>query len=150
MLLPIAGAVALIAVLVVVLFGGGDSTTKPAPNVVVTTPTTTSTGPTPTKAQTIVRVLNGTQVTGLARQLGDQLVAKGYTVDEVTNAVDQSQTTSQVAYVDGFKTAAQTVARAVGISTSEVVEMDPNTRVEAGERARVVVIVGADTADKAQ
>jgi hypothetical protein len=137
---------------VIVLTGGGSST-KPTPNRVVnpgdiTTPTTTTSQP--TKAQTIVTVLNGTTVAGLARQLGDQLTAKGYPLDKVINAVDQSQPSSTVAYATGYRGAAQTVARTVGISTGQVVPMDTDTRVQAGDKARVVVVVGADTATKAQ
>jgi hypothetical protein len=74
----------------------------------------------------------------------DQDVAK------VTNATDQTQQTSVVAYADGYKTAAQVVATTVGINSSEVLPMDTDTRVQAGDTARVVIVVGADTATKAQ
>jgi len=151
MILPIGGALAVIVVLIVLLAGGGDDATQTPPNRVVTTGgTATGTNTPPTKAETVVTVLNGTLVTGLAGQLRDQLVAKGYEVLKTTNAVDQTQATSQVAYATGYESAARTVARVVGIPTSEVVPMDPNTRVEAGDKTRVVVIVGADTAAKAQ
>src|SRR5207249_11582139 len=114
-------AIAVVVVLAVVILGGGDSATKTTPNRVVTPSggTTTGAGSTPTKAQTVVTVLNGTLVTGLARQLGDQLQAKGYKVDKVINALDQAQPKSQVAFARGYEAAARTVAGVVGVSTSE-------------------------------
>ena len=56
----------------------------------------------------------------------------------------------QVAYADGYRSAAQTVARLAGVDTGQVVPMDNSTRVMAGARAKVVITVGADTAAKAQ
>jgi LytR cell envelope-related transcriptional attenuator len=152
-LLPL--AVVLIAIIVVgvlVLSNGGGRGTPPRANRVVPQAGTGATAPpagaTHRKSETVIAVLNGTTVTGLARTVGDHLQAAGYTVDKVGDAADQAQQTSQVAYVDGFKRDADQVASIIHVGS--VVPMDSSTQVVAGENAKVVVTVGADTAAKAQ
>jgi hypothetical protein len=91
-------------------------------------------------------VLNGTTVTGLARGAADRLTAKGYKVPRVTDAADQAQQKSLVAYTDGFKGAALLIAKIVGIPTSQVVPIDASTQAVAGDQSSVVVTMGADKA----
>jgi hypothetical protein len=148
-LLSALGVVLLVVVLLVsgVLGGGddGDSGAKQA----TTTPTTSTTaeeGAIPAPADTAVAVLNGTTVTGLARTAADQLEARDYNVARVTDAADQAQQTSQVAYSDGFQGSARRIARIVGIDRANVVPLDESTRVVAGTDVSVVVTMAADKA----
>jgi hypothetical protein len=91
-------------------------------------------------------VLNGTTVTGLARIAADKLQSRGYKVDRVTDAADQAQQASAVAYAAGYRKAALDIAGIIGISTSEVAPIDASTRAVAGDAAHVVVTMGADKA----
>jgi len=132
-----------------VLGGGSDDATTS--NAGATTPATgqatTPAGSTTTApAETAVAVLNGTTITGLARNAADKLQANKYDVVRVTDAADQAQQTSQVAYADGFDGTARRIARLVGISSSEVQPLDASTRAVAGDNAVVVVTMGADKA----
>jgi len=92
-------------------------------------------------------VLNGTTVTGLARQAADRLEARGYPVTAVTDAADQQQQVSLVGYADGFEDAAKRVARLVGISAGQVRALDPSTAAIAGDGVSVVVTMGLDKAE---
>jgi hypothetical protein len=144
----IAAAVALIAVALVVLgvagvFGGSS---KPAKRQAATTAVTTTTASAVTPADTTVAVLNGTTITGLAARAADQLQTAGYTIGTKTDAADQAQQTSEVAYGRGFEAAARKVARIIGVSSSQVVPIDASTRLVAGNTADVVVTMGADKA----
>ena len=157
----IVGATAIAAVLlVVVLFvtgvigGSGDSKTKgnlttatPAVSTTATEATTTPSGtPVPAPADTTVAVLNGTNVTGLAQGQADKLKRQGYAIGATTNAADQAQQFSAVAYTDGFKESARKIAQTLGIPSSKVVPIDESTRAVAGNAASVVVTIGLDKA----
>jgi len=144
----VAAGVALLAVALVVLgvagvFGGSG---KPAKQHAATAPATTTTTAAVTPADTTVAVLNGTTITGLAARAADQLQTAGYTIGTKTDAADQAQQTSEVAYGRGFEAAARKVARIIGVSSSQVVPIDASTRLVAGDTADVVVTMGADKA----
>ena len=142
----IAAALVVAVLLVSGIVGGGDDE---EPSVATNTTATTATtgGAAPAEpADTPVAVLNGTTVTGLARQAADQLEARGYPITTTRDAADQAQQTSHVAYDDGFEDAARRVARIVGISAGEVVPLDPSTRAIAGDSVSVVVTMGIDKA----
>ncbi len=91
-------------------------------------------------------MLNGTTMTGLARTAADRLEARHYSVVRVTDAADQAQQTSQVAYAEGFSGSARRIAALIGISSSQVLPLDASTRAVAGDSASVVVTMGADKA----
>ena len=88
-----------------------------------------------------VSVLNGTNVPGLAAQIGDEVESKGFQRGNVANAIDQQRPTSAVLYAEGAERPARVVARSLGISAVEPV--DPDSQALAGN-ASVVVVVGAD------
>jgi hypothetical protein len=147
--LALVGALAVGAVVVLLVAGviGGGSSPGPANRVApAPSPTGTPAPATPTRGATVITVLNGTTVTGLARQAADKLQSGGYKIDRVTDAADQAQQASQVSYADGFRRAALDVAHIVGIPAPEVLPIDPSTRAVAGDAANVVVTVGADKA----
>ena len=98
----------------------------------------------PAPQDTIVAVLNGTTVTGLARSAADSIAKKGYQVPKVTDAADQNQQASTVAYADGFKESARRVAKLLGITSSHVAPIDASTSAVAGNDASVVVTMGLD------
>ncbi|MEJ7785960.1 MAG: LytR C-terminal domain-containing protein [Solirubrobacteraceae bacterium] len=150
-------ATALTAVLVVgILFvtgivgGSGDDDKDKSPATATTTTETSPASGGPAAAEPAdvpVAVLNGTTVTGLARQAADRLEARGYPVAAVTDAADQQQQVSLVGYADGFEDAAKRVARLVGISAAQVQALDPSTAAIAGDGVSVVVTMGLDKAE---
>jgi hypothetical protein len=96
------------------------------------------------KGDTIVAVLNGTTVPGLARGVADKLLADGYKIGTVTNAPDQQRSATQVAYQQGQQRTARAVARAIDVGSDAVVPIDEVTEATAGSDALIVVTVGAD------
>lgn len=88
-----------------------------------------------------VAVLNGTQVPGLAAQIGDQIAGEGFQLGTVTNNFDQERAESVVLFAPGAEREAADVGRRLGISQRE--EIDPDSQSLAGD-ASVVVVAGAD------
>ncbi len=152
----VAGVVAvaaLVFILVTQVFGGSSS---PAPNRVAgettatkttaTTKTTKTTATTSTvsRGNVTVAFLNGTRVTGVARGVANKVQRAGYKIGAVTNAVDQTATSTIVYYGDGQRAQAQQVAAVLSLPATAVRPIDQSTRVVAGPDADVVVVVGAD------
>lgn len=107
------------------------------------TPTITST-PTPTITPTVdpnlnVTVLNGTTTAGLANQVGDALVAKGWKVSSRANA-SQSNITSTVVYYSDPKNA----GAALGLAQSLPGATTSLTQDFAETGADLTVVVGSD------
>ncbi|MFL5844927.1 MAG: LytR C-terminal domain-containing protein, partial [Solirubrobacteraceae bacterium] len=141
-------AALLVVVLLVsgVIGGGNDDKSSGATTTAGTTASTTPAGKSvPAPADTSVAVLNGTTVTGLAKQAAEALTARGYQVPTTTDAADQAQQTSQVAYAEGFEPSAKRIAKIVGVSASQVVAIDPSTQAVAGD-VNVAVTMGLDKA----
>ncbi len=89
-----------------------------------------------------VSVLNGTNIPGLAAQIGDEVEAKGFQLGNVTNASDQGvRNESVVFYARGAEREAIAVGRGLDISQREGI--DAQTQSLAGD-ARVVVVAGSD------
>jgi predicted alpha/beta-fold hydrolase len=90
-----------------------------------------------------VSVLNGTSVTGLARQIGDDLESRGFQIGNVTNATAEGgeRAESAALYVGGARREARAVARALDISQIEAAS--PEIEQLAGG-ASVIVVVGLD------
>jgi LytR cell envelope-related transcriptional attenuator len=103
-----------------------------------------------------VAVLNGTNINGLAGLVGNELTHLGYQVPSslVTNAANQTQTTTVVSYLSGFKSDAQHVARALKLKPSAVQPIDQETLQvacpgTASCTANVVATIGQDLASLA-
>jgi len=89
---------------------------------------------------TQVAVYNGTTITGLAREVGDQLEAQGATLDAIGSAADQTRTETVVGHRPGAGAQARLVATILGVR-----DIHPLTDAEAlSRRADVIVQVGAD------
>ena len=89
-----------------------------------------------------VSVLNGTQTSGLAKLVGDQLIAAGFSSTTTGNRNDGvSHPTSTVYYASGNKLEAAEVAHELAIKS--VKQIDSGTKA-AGGSAPVVVVLGAD------
>lgn len=146
------GALALIAGIVLLatqLFGGGESPTPNASNTqtpAATTPTSGAAATTVVDPATVaLRVLNGTQISGLALRVNVAMRDKGYSVGEPATASNENSLTSSVVYYrEGFKSAAQQVAKDLSLSSSAVRPIDSDTSVTVGESAEVVVLAGSD------
>lgn len=93
-----------------------------------------------------VAVLNGTTVTGLARAESEKLAGLGFREGVVTNdTTNQQRPLTEIYYEPGYKEQAQDVAACLEVGVNRVRPMDANARV-AGDRAEIVVFVGADKA----
>jgi hypothetical protein len=89
-----------------------------------------------------VAVLNGTNSTGLASRIADQLQQQGFVRGNTTNSPTQGQQAqSVVEYSANNGAAARLVASKLGISDTEPI--DTQTQQRAGD-ANVAVIIGAD------
>jgi hypothetical protein len=88
-----------------------------------------------------VAVLNGTQVPGLAAQIGDQIAGEGFQLGTVTNNFDQERAESVVLFAPGAEREAADVGRRLDISQREAI--DPDSQSLAGD-ASVVIVAGAD------
>ena len=87
-------------------------------------------------------VLNGTNSTGLASRIADQLQQQGFVRGNTTNSPTQGQQAqSVVEYSANNGAAARLVASKLGISDTEPI--DTQTQQRAGD-ANVAVIIGAD------
>lgn len=102
-------------------------------------------------ATVTVSVLNGTDLTGLAGHVADKLAAVGFPKGAVTDATNQTQTTSIVGYLlPADRADALAVAAALKLKASSVQRVDPNTKsvacsfAPAGCNSPVYVTVGSD------
>src|SRR3984885_452477 len=98
-----------------------------------------------------VSVLNGTDLNGLAKQVSDKLGAEGFVKGAVTNATNQTQTTSIVAYAAPANRAdALAVAQYLKLSANTVQAVNASTKQVActaspqGCSSLVYVTVGSD------
>jgi hypothetical protein len=150
---PFAVAGVLVAVFAVILIatqiGGGDNTDN-APNQKqaqrqkrdTKTPSTAPRNPEINRPAVNVSVLNGTDTSGLAKVVGDQLVQAGFTSTTTGNRNDgTNHAESTVYYAAGNKLEAQEVAKELKIKS--VKEADEQT-LAAGGSVPVIVVLGAD------
>jgi hypothetical protein len=140
-----------VAVLLVAGVLGGSSSTGHSKGGSATTPGATPANGAgvqalPAPADTRVAVLNGTTIVGLAAKAAERLSARGYPIGTKTDAADQAQQTSAVAYAPGFTASARKVAQILGIPASQIAPIDASTSRVAGSDADVVVTMGADKA----
>jgi len=151
----VGGAVAavLVAVVIMIALTKNDSAPKPNDFGQVTTPAAASSSGTATTAKatappaldrraTSVAVLNGTQQTGLARTVADEIEKARFTIGKIDTNADQTVPATTVSYRQGEQRAAATIAQLIGVDRSSVQPVDANT--SAAADADVVVIVGAD------
>jgi hypothetical protein len=140
-LVAAAGAAAVI-VAVVIGLASPDSQRAAPPSGQQAPPQTTPVHPV---APTTIAVLNGTTVTGLARQAADKLTANGY--DEpnvVTNdTTNQTRKVTEVFYEPGHRNEAYSVADCLDIRLDHVRPMNANARALA-DRADIAVFIGTD------
>ena len=99
-----------------------------------------------------VSVLNGTDMQGLAGHVAQRLAAEGFRKGAVTNASDQTQTTSVVAYMaPTYRRDALAVAAALKLRRASVQPIEASTRAIACPPTKactsaVVVTIGRDLA----
>jgi hypothetical protein len=100
------------------------------------------------KGAVTVTVLNGTGTSGLAAHILSQLGGDGFKSGIATNALNATQTTTAVSYVQGQKAAAQQVAKALKLGAGAVSPIDSSTQSVACPQTTcnvdVVVTVGQD------
>jgi hypothetical protein len=160
----LAGLAALIvlAVIVIVLIeatggSGGSPHARTAGTPTTNAPTTTTRhkhhgSPAVNPANVNVAVLNGTATANAAKGISDTLTAKGYKPGCVTNALTQTQTSTQIAYFDTFRRDALAVAKALKLPVSDVAPISSTTEsISCASQppitnSNVVVTIGSDLA----
>lgn len=125
----------------------GDSTSEidaPSKESAATTipSTTTTTVAGRPAAEVKVKVVNATNVTGLATRTRDTLLARGYTQVSVGDSQNIQERTS-VYYQPGFEAEGQNVARALGLSV-EIAQPLPEPPPASIGEANVLVMAGLD------
>lgn len=129
--------------------GSGASTTTPS--VAPTTTTTTRPVPTTTTAPKAVAnvpvlVANASGTAGAAATISNQLQLAGWTVQQPINA-SARVSTSTVYYVQGQKSAAQTLAKALNLAATAAEPYTTSAPVSTIGTAELLVVVGPDLAD---
>ena len=103
-------------------------------------------------ATVTVSVLNGTGQSGLAGQVSDRLATVGYKKGAITNAADQTHTSTLVQYIPRDKSDALAVASSLKLRPASVQPIDSATQRIAcgvsplGCSSPVIVTVGSDLA----
>ena len=153
------GAVAVVAAALLIIIGG--STTKaPVTHQSATVGRNKSRQAAPfNPARVNVAVLNGTAVFDLAKDIGLRLTTVGYHVPSSTveNAAVQTETTTAVGYLPGFKSDAEQVAKSLKLPSADVQPANsqatgvvcPAASASAPCSADVIVTIGADMASDA-
>jgi hypothetical protein len=154
----VVAVLAVVAVAAVIIFasGGGDKAAQQPNSVASPTPTTGTNAKAPAEpkaaAPRVVRsrytvaVLNGTTVTGLARQASNRVAARGYKQGTVTTDTgNQARRQTQIFYDSAARPAALDVAKLLGVAAGAVQQMDQNAKALGGG-AQVAVFIGADKA----
>ena len=136
--------VAGIAVFAVTSLGGSQSSSS-------TTNANTSNPPAGQSGTgSIVAVLNGTPVSGLAGQVSQELAKDGFKRGTVATARDQQQTTTVVSYLPGHLTDAEAVSQTLGIKAAPVAADDATQSIACPDsttcNVEVIVTVGSDRA----
>lgn len=150
-------ALAAVAFGVIALTGGGKTASSAShsstTDALTSHRTTPSTGLVAVRPSTVtVSVLNGTDMQGLAGRVAQRLVVGGYQKGSVTNASDQTQAKTVIAYMTAAdRDDALAVAQALKLSRSSVQAIDANTKAivcppSQACSSMVVVIVGQDLA----
>jgi hypothetical protein len=148
-------ALAAIAVGVIILAGGKSAprASKSSTNAALATHRSTSASAVRPDTVT-VSVLNGTDMSGLAGDVTKRLQAVGYRKGAVTNASDQTHTSTIVAYIaPAYRRDALAVATSLKLGRAAVQLVDPTSKATACPPAQactsaVVVTVGQDLAQQ--
>lgn len=118
-----------------------DAPAKEASATTIASTTTTTLAGRPA-AEVKVKVVNATNVTGLATRTRDTLLARGYTQVSVGDSQNIQERTS-VYYQPGFEAEGQNVAKALGLST-EIAQPLPDPPPASIGEANVLVMAGLD------
>lgn len=150
----LAVAAVVVAVILVTHKGGSSTTASKSSSALSSSVTRHRTAVALVRPSTVtVSVLNGTDQAGLAGRISDKLHTDGFPKGAVTNAQNQSETTSTVAYLTAAdRVDALAVASKLKLSSSAVRLVDATTKSIAcsnnpsGCSSPVYVTVGSDLA----
>ena len=152
LLVALVGVLVIAAVAVVLVEHFNKSSNAPSTVASRTTNASGTRQPVSFNPRTVtVAVLNGTGTTGLAHRTALRLSSAGYRQGAVATATDQTRTTTQVAFLPGYRTDAARVASTLKLPSGSVQPIDPGTRAvacppPAACTTNVVVTVGSDLA----
>jgi flagellar basal body-associated protein FliL len=151
LLVALIGAAAVAAVVVFVVGKGSSHKPKPAASTLTSHRTVPRGTVIVRPADVTVSVLNGTDQNGLALSVSNKLVAEGFRKGAVTNATNQTQTKTVVAYAaPANRTDALAVAQYLKLSADSVQAVNSATKQVAcsasstGCTSLVFVTVGSD------
>jgi hypothetical protein len=154
------GVIAVIVIALIVITSGAS------PSKTVVHPSRTAQGrshgkgkaaPAVVPANVTVSVLNGTDVTNLAHDVSVKLSGLGYRQGQIATAASQTHATTIVGYMTGQRADAVAVAKALGVSTSNVQPADaqakgvacPSLSSTTACSSDVIVTIGTDLASTA-
>jgi len=128
---------------------GGDGPSGAPAGTATTAATTPPTPALPARDAYTVAVLNGTTVPGLARGVANRLQSGGFKIGNVTNAATQDHSATTVYYrTPDCVPAATQVAAALRLGDAQgdfaLQKAPKELRALAGDRAKVIVLVGSD------
>jgi LytR cell envelope-related transcriptional attenuator len=129
-----AGAAAVAAIVFAALWGGSSTSSRTSAGQPGGSAPAVAAGKT-------VAVLNASRTPGLARDAATELARHGWKITKVTNAPDQSRTSS-VYFNSGHARDGKIVAGQLGIP--DLMPCTPSILAVAGTDADVIVVVGAD------
>ncbi|HEY6761027.1 MAG TPA: LytR C-terminal domain-containing protein [Baekduia sp.] len=122
---------------------GASSTTKSASGASKKKTSKTATAA-PAPGTYEVAVLNGTTVPGLARGVATRLQNTKFKIGTVTNAATQTRSATLVEFAPGHRAEADAVAKAIDVQSDSIQPLSAGSKTIAGDKATVVVTVGAD------
>jgi hypothetical protein len=89
-------------------------------------------------------VLNGTEISGLAHRLAARLQEKGFThANPLDSQPPSAYSQTVIEYASNHRAAADSVAKALNVSTGQVQPLEPSTA-SLSSGASVLVVAGSD------
>lgn len=93
-----------------------------------------------------VRVFNGTQISGAAGKVTNQLAQLGYDVVAPSDASTQNISTTSIYYSPGFQNQAVQLASAIGLGSSAIKPLSYSAPIPTVQPSDLNVVLGADKA----
>jgi len=142
--IAVAAAIAVGVAAYLVSGSGGNQTVAASSTTTSATHTSTAAQANPKPGEVAVTVLNPTEINGLAHRVAAQLQGAGYTRAQALNGRPPgTYTTTVVEYKQGFKGAAERLARALALEGGSVRPLEGGVAALAGGAPLVVIATGS-------
>lgn len=124
-----------------------SATTQPSAPSTTSATSTNSHGSATSTSLVTVRVFNGTQVSGAAAKLTNQLAHSGYDVVSPADASAQNIATTSIYYSPGFQKQAVQLAGVIGLGSTAVKPLSYSAPIPVVQPSDLNVVLGADKAN---